>query len=288
MTTSGDERGGADGGSGAAGSFDASADLELFGIELREEGRATFELTSLLARHDGRLYGGAAIGVAVALAEAVTGRRALWSTVQFISSASKVGDRFDCTVEQLATGRRTSQVRVRAFVGDVEVFCALGANAHHKDGAVSGFFEQPPAVVTPEEAPPFQFPMPPEMLEARGPIRSIRLMEMRLAPSVDPDAPATSHLWARIPGRPATSAVLAYLADMVPMSVVRAAGRMGGGTSLDNTIRFGRPAETEWVLLDMRPHVAHGGFGTGTGLLWSVGGELVAVGSQTSSLHVFD
>lgn len=276
------------GDAGQAGSALVDQDLELFGIELHDEGRATFELTSMLARPDGRLYGGAAIAVAVALGEAVTGRRALWSTVQFVSAASSVGDRFDCTVEVLAAGRRTSQLRVRAFVGDVEVFCAIGANADPKDGAVSGFFDEPPAVVTPEEAPPFQFAMPPELLEAHGPVRSVRLMEMRLAPSTDPDSPPTSHLWARIPGRPATPAVLAYLADTVPMSVVRAVGRMGGGTSLDNTIRLGRPAETEWVLMDMRPHVAHGGYGTGTGLLWSPDGELVAVASQTSSLFVFD
>jgi acyl-CoA thioesterase len=280
MTEPGDE--------GQAGAIDVGQDLELFGIELFEEGRATFELTDLLARHDGRLYGGAAIGVAVALAEAVTGRRALWSTVQFISAASKLGDRFDCTVEVLASGRRTSQVRVRAFVGDVEVFCALGANALEKTGALNGWFEAPPAVVGPDEAPPFQFAMPPEMLAAREPVRSIRLMEMRMALSADPDQPTSSHLWARIPGRPVTPAVLAYLADMVPMSIAQAAGRMGGGTSLDNTIRLGAPAESEWVLLDMHPHLAHGGFGTGTGLLWSPAGDLLAVGSQTSSLHVFD
>lgn len=288
MTTPGHDGGGAAEGSSPAGSFDPSADLELFGIELQDGARATFELTSLLARPDGRLYGGTAIGVAVALAEAVTGRRALWSTVQFISSAATVGDRFHCTVEELAAGRRTSQVRVRAFVGDVEVFCALGANALEKVGGISGSFEQPPAVVGPEAAPPFQFAMPAELLAAQEPSRSMQLMEIRIATALDPDLPAHPHVWVRVPGHQATPAVLAYLADMVPMSIVRAVGRMGGGTSLDNTIRIGVPAETEWVLLDMRPHVAHAGVGTGTGLMWSPAGELMAVASQTSSLLVFD
>lgn len=288
MTTPGHDGAGTAEGASPPGALDPSADLELFGIELQDGGRATFELTSLLARPDGRLYGGTAIGVAVALAEAVTGRRALWSTVQFISPAATVGDRFHCTVEELASGRRTSQVRVRAFVGDVEVFCALGANALEKPGGMAGSFEQPPAVVGPEEAPPFQFAMPAELLAAQEPPRSMQLMEIRIATALDPDLPTHPHVWVRQPGRMATPAVLAYLADMVPMSIVRAVGRMGGGTSLDNTIRIGVPAETEWVLLDMRPHVAHAGVGTGTGLMWSPGGELMAVASQTASLLVFD
>jgi acyl-CoA thioesterase len=268
-----------------SGGFDVSSDLDLFGIELDDGGRGSFELTQLLARHDGRLYGGTAIAAAVALGEAVTGRRALWSTVQFISPESSVGDRIDCKVEVLAAGRRTSQIRVRGFVGEVEVFCALGANATPKAGAVSGVFAEPPQVVGPEEAPPFQFRMPPALLAAR-PTRSIRLMEMRVATPLD--GGTDLHHWVRIPGQRATPAVLAYLADMVPMSIVHASGHMGGGTSLDNTIRLGRPADTEWVLLEMQPHVADGGFGTGTGLLLSPDGELMAVASQTSALMIFD
>ena len=30
-----------------------------------------------------------------------------------------------------------------------------------------------------------------------------------------------------------------FLADVVPMGIMRAAGRMGGGTSLDNHLRYG-------------------------------------------------
>lgn len=286
MTTSGDEATGVRRGAEAGAPIDPSADLELFGIELHGEGRGSFELTQTLARHDGRLYGGTAIGAAIALGEAVTGRRSLWSTVQFISGQSTVGDRIDCTVEVVASGRRTSQVRMRAFVGDHEVFCALGAHAVPKVNGIAGVFAEPPAVVDPEEAQPFVFPFTPAILEQ--PTRSIRLMEMRVATPLDGDESRPTHFWLRIPGRQASPAVLAYLADMVPMSVVRASGHVGGGTSLDNTIRLARPAETEWVLLEMQPQVAHGGYGTGTGLMWSPGGELMGVASQTSALMVFD
>jgi acyl-CoA thioesterase len=58
----------------------------------------------------------------------------------------------------------------------------------------------------------------------------------------------------------------------------------GAGTSLDNSLRLGRPADTQWVLLDLMPHVAWGGYGTGTGIMWAQDGTLVAVASQTAAV----
>src|SRR3546814_3654971 len=59
-------------------------DRALFGLELVEPAggagdlQASFTLTGALARYDGRLYGGTAIGIATALAEAATDRPARW------------------------------------------------------------------------------------------------------------------------------------------------------------------------------------------------------------------
>ena len=80
----------------------------------------------------------------------------------------------------------------------------------------------------------------------------------------------------------------AYLADMVPLSVALACGVMAGGTSLDNTIRIGSFVDTEWVLLDLRPHLAAGDYGHGTAHLWSESGHLLATASQTASMIRFD
>ena len=75
---------------------------------------------------------------------------------------------------------------------------------------------------------------------------------------------------------------------MVPSSVARAAGKMGGGTSLDNSLRFGRLVDTEWILLDMDPWFGTGGYLHGAARVWAEDGTLLGVASQTSSAIVWD
>jgi acyl-CoA thioesterase len=259
-------------------------DLDFLGLELAGDTAASFTLTRSLARHDGRLYGGTAVAAAIALAEHASGRPSLWTTVQFVSSAASVGDRIDCSAEVLASGRRTTQLRMIARVGDQELFCALGATALAKDRAIEGTFVSAPDVEAPEDCPEFRFPLPESMRQNR--IDMQRHMEIRSAGR--DEATGELRFWARVQGRQATPAILGYLADMVPMAVVHAAGHMGGGTSLDNTLRVGTAADTEWILLQLVPHLAAGGYGTGHGLLWSPDGVLLATASQTASLIVID
>jgi acyl-CoA thioesterase len=98
-------------------------------------------------------------------------------------------------------------------------------------------------------------------------------------------------LWARLtpPRHELTPAGLAYLADMVPGAVARAAGKLGGGFSLDNALRFAEVRQAEWVLLHLRGDVASHGYGHGSFTAWSSDGALLATGSQTASMtHVFD
>ncbi len=266
---------------------DRAPDHDLLGLAPAGPGQATFELTSLLARFDGKLFGGTAIAAAVALAEAETGRPALWTTVQFISGATKVGDVFECTTEVLAEGRSAAQVRVTARVDGREIFCALGATAHRKTGRIEAAFERFPDVPSPEETAPFRLPVPESVRPAAA--RTLRNIEFRSArPAEGSAAPDHLTLWARVPGRPATPAVMAYLADMVPLSIARAASRAGGGSSIDNTMRFAGASSGEWVLLELDPRVASGGYGHGDVLVWSPEGQLLAAGSQTASMLLFD
>ena len=113
---------------------------------------------------------------------------------------------------------------------------------------------------------------------------------MRSAPPLEGSVVAQDHLtiWTRVPGRQATPAVMAYLADMVPLSIARASKRAGGGSSIDNTMRFSGATADEWVLLELDPHLASGGYGHGGVLVWSPSGELLASGSQSASLLLFD
>ena len=73
---------------------------------------------------------------------------------------------------------------------------------------------------------------------------------------------------------------------MVPVAVARAAGKMGAGSSLDNSLRFvGGVADAEWLLLELRGELARGGFGHGTVRVWTQDGRLVATGSQSASMR---
>lgn len=265
-----------------------AADRAFLGMELDADGGASFRLTRALARHDGRLYGGTAVAAAIALAEHGSGRRSLWTTVQFVSGAATVGDRIDCSVEVLAAGRRTSQVRVTGRLGDRELFGALGATATLKERAISGVFEDMPVVADPDDCDVFRFPIPEHMQDALDGLD--RHMELRIARAADGPSTVSGQIlfWARVRGCRATPALIGYLADMVPMSVVKAAGRIGGGTSLDNTLRVAHAVDTEWVLLQLDPHLALGGYGHGTAHVWSPDGRLMATASQTAALLVLD
>ncbi|MBP7595158.1 MAG: thioesterase family protein, partial [Candidatus Microthrix sp.] len=116
------------------------------------DGRFHFTVQNHLARLDGRLYGGTAIAVSIATAEAVSDRTALWMTTQFIATAP-ANEEISVHTEVLAPGRRTNQVRVTGTnaAGDI-MFASLGATGRYKDHGLAGTFERPPTVSSPEDS----------------------------------------------------------------------------------------------------------------------------------------
>jgi len=56
---------------------------------------------------------------------------------------------------------------------------------------------------------------------------------------------------------------------------------MGGGNSLDNTLRVVRLVPTEWVLLDISVHGVDHGFGHGLVHMFAQDGTLLATASQS-------
>lgn len=289
---------------------DADVDLAFFGLTpvdgLHDGGpaapggsaRFAFDVVEHLCRIDGLLYGGAAIGASMTVAAGITGRPALWMTTQFVSSVQR-GATVTVDVDVLAAGRRTSQVRVTGTAADGSVvFASLGATGAHKTDGLTGNFDALPGVTPPAESQPLGNPFS-RMADAAGielpyvpePKGFATAVESRQPVSTTPPDTGAGRecLWLRRrDGGTLTPAVVAYLADLIPSSVARAAGKLGGGTSLDNTFRVGTWVDTEWVLLDLRPHFAVGGYGTGTALLWSERGELLATASQTASMVLFD
>jgi acyl-CoA thioesterase len=255
-----------------------SPDFAWLSLEAHGNGNYSFELTSTLTRHDGKLFGGTGIAVMVATMEAATERDALWTTVQYASSAD-LGSRIDCQVDVLAHGKRTSQLRMTATVDDNVILAALGATAVPREGPIEAQIPKMPVVAPPEDCESWERMH--RIPDAEHAPSWIQLAEMR-------HVGESSSIWARMRSGLSTRATMAFLADMVPSSVARAAGRMGGGTSLDNSVRFGRFVESEWILLDMDPWFGTGGYLTGAARVWSQDGVLLGVASQTSSAIVWD
>lgn len=256
----------------------------LFEFHRAGDGHYGLDLTPDLARFDGKLFGGAGLAASVAALEVASGRGALWTTVQFVGSA-EIGERIDCHAELLAEGYNTTQGRVTGTVGERIVFVALGSTARQRADAFGAEFGGMPNVSSPEESEAWKplFPLPVETVTLRGPFATA---EFRQAEADD----GSSKLWARIRSGLQTRATIAYLADFVPSSVLRAAGRNGGGVSLDNSIRFGvaPPPDTDWILIDTEPYLADSGYVHGGARLWSTDGRVLAVASQTAVAKLFD
>lgn len=264
----------------------STADAEFLGLRTGSvDGRFEFTVDPHLARFDQGLYGGAAVAVSLAAIERVTSRDAVWVTTQFVSMA-RLGAEIEVHVEVLAAGRRTSQVRITAQGDDGVVFAALGAAGVPKPDGMDGTFERCPTVASPATA-PIGFPAAVHHLDVGWHTAAdIRVPDVLDHPAA---GPGRLCLWVRRrDGHAVTPAVAAYLADVVPLSIARACGVLGAGTSLDNSVRVGTAAETEWVLLDMRPHLAAGGYGHGSVHLWTEDGHLLATASQTAAMVELD
>ncbi len=267
--------------------FPRPADLELIPFELGPtSSQGHFELRPSLGRMDGALYGGTGAAAAVMAMEAATDRDALWVATQFVAQA-KIGDRIDWIAHTLALGGRIAQLHVVATVDDRTIFTALGATAHPRPGGMNGQYEAMPPVVPPEDSPILRHgPMSPELRE----LGFGQLIELREALLDDGTTPGPMTVWARLRScDQITPAGIAFVADLVPPAIARAAGKIGGGFSLDNALRFAAVPPTDWVLVDLRGEVASRGYGHGSFIAWSRDGVLVATGSQTASMnHVFD
>ena len=276
------------------------SDVDFLGlVPTGEPGRFRFTVQNHLARLDARLYGGTAIAVSIVAAELISEREPLWMTTQFVSTAPAEAE-IDVHTEVLAPGRRTNQVRVTATdpAGDV-MFASLGATGRHLPEGLSGTFEHPPVVTSPaesaESAGPFTAmlrnagiveipPMPTDI----GFASVVEFREPQVLEHPDP-GPGRMCMWVRRRDSvPLTPAMVAFIADMVPLSVAHGAGVVAGGISLDNTIRFASPEACEWVLIDLRAHFAAGAYGHGVAHIWSETGRLLGTASQTASMFEFD
>ncbi len=263
-------------------------------------GRFHFAVRNHLARLDGRLYGGTAIAVSITAAELVSGRTAVWMTTQFVATAPP-DEEISVLAEVLAPGRRTNQVRVTGTnpAGEI-MFASLGATGHHSPDAPSEVFEHVPTVDPADESGPWAGPFAvitkrmgleiemPKFPDDVGFAQVLEFREPQVHHHPDP-GPGRLCIWVRRrDGGPIIPAIVAYIADMVPLSISDALGVIAIGISLDNSIRLGVFEETEWVLVDLRPHLAVGDYGHGTAHVWSERGHLLATASQSTAMKRID
>ena len=269
------------------------SDVALLGLSFDAERRnSRFTLTPEVSRQDGALYGGTAVAAGVVAMEAATGRPCLWVTTQYIAQAG-LGDLIECSVEVLSNGGHISQCQVTGRHGRRILFLALGSTATPRPGGLEGQYEEMPAVTGPERGVPMtpgpRVEAPPADLPGFHSRVEFRVAE----PLGAPEAAPPMALWARLlpscapPGwNGLTRAGIAFLADMVPPAIARAAGIAGGGISLDISHRFGTlPAGVEWVLLELRGHMSSGSHGHGFVRVWTPDGALVAVGGQSANMR---
>jgi acyl-CoA thioesterase len=176
-------------------------------------------------------------------------------------------------VSELARGRRASQVRVHARVGNRSVFEAMGGTGERREGGSEATGVVRPDVPSPEECPPR-----PVVDRHRG--RFMARSQARLA-RTGPSPDGRSAVWVRFPELEPGAATLAACGDYVPFGLRQVIGDGFATHSLDNTLRMRRAPGSGWVLADIVIEGVTGGFGHGSVRLWDESGELLATASQS-------
>ena len=244
--------------------------------------RWVLPVTPAVSTHGGFLFGGCGLGAAIAALEGTTGRPVVWATAQYLSYASEPSV-LDIDVTVAVSGRNTTQARATGHVADREVF-TVNAALGSRDSEAAGQWETMPDVPPPTESPPRRVRTP---LDDRQTL--MQRLESRIARGRDfsqldgVPGDGTVVLWARLPDvLDMSAAALGILGDYVPFGISQALGLMGGGNSLDNTLRVARIVPTEWVLLDIKVHAIRNGFGHGIVHLFAEDGTLMATASQST------
>jgi acyl-CoA thioesterase-2 len=229
----------------------------------------------------GFLFGGSGLGAAISAMEGTAGRPCIWATAQYLSYA-KPGEVLDIDVTLAVEGHQMTQARAVGHVGNREILTVNAALGVRPMEATGQWERLPDVLPDPHHCPPR-----PNRFMTDGTINErldLRMVQGRDWASLDgTPGDGRTLMWARMPEviEDVDATALAILGDYVPMGVGQALGVMGGGNSLDNTLRVVRLVPTEWVLLDIRVHGVDHGFGHGLVHMFAQDGTLLATASQS-------
>jgi acyl-CoA thioesterase II len=228
------------------------------------------------------LFGGCALGSAIAAMEEITGRPLVWATAQYLSFAP-IGSVMDLDVTLAVSGHRTSQARAVGHVGGEEIL-TVNAALGRRDDDLDIRFPSPPAVLSPGACPPRRidhgFASLASRLDQRWAVPADVPVE---GPGPFTLGPGRVAVWTRMPDLlEPSSAALAVLGDFVPMGIGAVLDRRVSSNSLDNTIRVFEVRPTPWFLVEVTVDRIRSGFGHGSAQIWSEDGALLAVASQSA------
>lgn len=227
------------------------------------------------------LFGGSALGAAVAALESSVGRPVIWANAQYHSFAVP-GMILQLTVDTGGAGKRLTQAHLVGEADGVPII-SVQATLGAADSILDGQWIEAPSARLWQDCPIVQ--------DRRVYQTGINTrFEFRLAEGRYPNGhlldgkPGKGRLllWVRpIGDYPLDRPMLAIIADYISVAICDATGREDGANSLDNVVRFTASAPNGWVLADIgidtiAHGIAHGGL-----RLFSEEGSLLATASTS-------
>lgn len=231
------------------------------------------------------MFGGVGLGSAIRALENTFDQPVIWASAQFVAHAVP-GSIVELTVTLLSTGKYNSQARVTSQANGRDLLM-VSAALGRRPGDLARQWRTVPEMVPPERSAPFlRYYMRDGGLNGQ--------FDVRLGRPVSDDSNRETQqgrvfIWIRpLADYHTDAAMLAVMADFAPMGIGRALGGIGGGFSLDNTIRIHRLVQTDWVLCDLWISDLRHGIGHVDTGLFAQDRSLLASASQSVIVRLTD
>ena len=241
----------------------------------------------LIGGGSGSLFGGVGVAAALITLEAMTSQAPVYMTCQFASTVVPPAE-LTFVTEVLAQGRTVSQGRITATSEGRTILALIGATGHRTEDHLARGSKMP-VVAPPEELAPLRRVDEEPSLHHHVDVRMARGAFGFASEDAEGRGTASGDsntlFWTRMPNVVHDAAALSLMADYLPSAVGNAVGEQVFCSSLDNTVRFTGPIETdttsEWVLCESHVEFVGAGFASNRGFLWSRDGRLLASANQS-------